>query len=137
MTSGIYASIGARLKPQLRRGKYRFQAQRRYRIEGQVVDVWHAQDALVLKALALVLQASLPKLVQKYCYHCAGTGGIKGGDSSRASSPPELSLCAALRCQTLLSQHRPPMGIAKQMLSGQENIKATETVYAAQCARRG
>ncbi|MEL6463214.1 MAG: hypothetical protein AAFQ91_34225, partial [Cyanobacteria bacterium J06621_15] len=41
---------------QLRSGMYRFRELRRIRTPGDVKEIWCAQDALVLKALAITLQ---------------------------------------------------------------------------------
>ena len=43
---------------------------------GEECDLWAARDALVLKALALVLSDRLP--ASPSCYHLAGHGGAKG-----------------------------------------------------------
>ncbi|MEH1777108.1 hypothetical protein [Nostoc sp.] len=40
---------------QLRAGTYRFREQRRVSARGEVKEIWAAQDALVLKALAIAL----------------------------------------------------------------------------------
>ncbi len=44
---------------QLLSGSYRFREQRRVRAQGEVKEIWAAQDALVLKALAIVLHEEL------------------------------------------------------------------------------
>ncbi len=70
------------IKPQLqgllRAGKYRFNPQHKLRINGKVITIWEAQDALVLKAVALTLHAALPRATKQKCYHLAGNGGVKG-----------------------------------------------------------
>ncbi|MDH5586535.1 MAG: hypothetical protein OEZ05_07880 [Nitrospirota bacterium] len=43
---------------------------------GEEVDLWSARDALVMKALTLVLQPVLP--VSPHCTHLKGHGGLKG-----------------------------------------------------------
>ena len=42
------------------------------------VGVWCAQDALVLKALTLVLTQVLTPQLSQHCYHLTGNGGAKG-----------------------------------------------------------
>ena len=60
------------------RGSYRFSPMRRYVIQGEAVDVWGAQDALVQKAMTIVLEKHLNPLLSQQCYHVAGRGGLKG-----------------------------------------------------------
>lgn len=69
------------IRPQLRLAllidAYRFGALDRFRTPNDQIELWLAQDALVLKALAIVLTRRLaPRLSQK-CYHLAGRGGAK------------------------------------------------------------
>jgi RNA-directed DNA polymerase len=70
-----------RLKPQLqaelRAGTYRFSPVRRYRTPEGGRDVWAALDALVLKALAIVLARRLAPYLSPRCTHLAGHGGSK------------------------------------------------------------
>ncbi len=63
---------------QLRAGTYRFREQRCVRAQGEVKEIWSAQDALVLKALAIVLHEVLQPHLSPRCFHIAGTGGLKG-----------------------------------------------------------
>ncbi len=44
-------------------------------IDGEDIDLWSARDALVLKALALVLAEHLP--ISPLCTHVKGHGGAK------------------------------------------------------------
>lgn len=70
-----------RLKPQLqaelRAGTYRFSAVRRIQTEEGALDVWAASDALVLKAMAIVLGRHLQPHLSDRCIHLAGHGGSK------------------------------------------------------------
>ena len=60
----------------LRRGNYRFEPMSRVtKTNGEVVHVWSSRDALVLKALAVVLGEHLP--VSERCTHVKGHGGAK------------------------------------------------------------
>nr|MDZ8210241.1 hypothetical protein [Nostoc sp. ChiSLP03a] len=63
---------------QLLAGTYRFREQRRVTAQGEVKEIWAAQDALVLKALAIVLHEELQPHLSPRCFHLAGTGGLKG-----------------------------------------------------------
>ncbi|MBQ4845130.1 reverse transcriptase/maturase family protein [Pseudoalteromonas sp. MMG005] len=65
------------LQQQLLRGEYRFSPCKVCHLDGEQMAVWHAQDALVLKALSLVLSAYLSPKRSPYCSHLAGNGGIK------------------------------------------------------------
>jgi RNA-directed DNA polymerase len=61
---------------QLRVGCYRFSLLTRItREDGEDADLWSARDALVLKALALVLAKHLP--ASPRCTHLKGHGGAK------------------------------------------------------------
>jgi RNA-directed DNA polymerase len=60
----------------LHRGEYRFEPlSRMTKADGEVLHVWSARDALVLKAMVMVLQDRLP--VSKRCTHVKGHGGAK------------------------------------------------------------
>jgi len=62
------------IKDELHAGRYRFSLLSRItRKEGDEIDLWSARDALVLKALALVLAKHLP--VSRRCTHLKGHGG--------------------------------------------------------------
>ena len=69
------------VKPQLRlamlSGKYQLQAVRRVRANGETFDIWQATDALVLKAISIVLTKHLKGVVSSSCHHFVGNGGAK------------------------------------------------------------
>ncbi len=65
-----------RLKAALAAGRYRFGLLARVTLkDGEEVDLWSARDALVLKALAIVLAKHLP--VSARCTHVKDHGGAK------------------------------------------------------------
>jgi RNA-directed DNA polymerase len=65
-----------RLKEALLSGRFRFGLLLRVtRADGSEADLWSAGDALVLKALTLVLAGVLP--VSPRCTHIKGNGGAK------------------------------------------------------------
>ncbi len=67
----------ARLKADLLEGSYRVNLLSRVTLKNQQeIDLWSARDALVLKALSLVLVKHLP--ISKNCAHIKGHGGGKG-----------------------------------------------------------
>jgi hypothetical protein len=71
-----WAKEKVRLQAELRSGCFRFGLQQRVtRGNGEAIDLWSARDALVLKALALVLGEELP--VSRRCVHVKGHGGAK------------------------------------------------------------
>jgi len=64
------------LRAELAAGRYRFGLLTRITlVDGEDVDLWSARDALVLKALAIVLAKHLP--VSPRCTHVKGHGGAK------------------------------------------------------------
>ncbi|MBM0744184.1 group II intron reverse transcriptase domain-containing protein [Phormidium sp. CLA17] len=68
-------------KPQLqalvRSRGYQFRELRAIWGQGQKIEVWSALDALVLKAMAIVLTAHLKPHLSLRCFHLAGSGGMK------------------------------------------------------------
>ncbi len=67
--------VKPRLRQQLLKGDYRFDALRRIHRGNDTIELWSALDALVLKAMALVLNGRLS--ISKRCYHLTGHGGAK------------------------------------------------------------
>ncbi len=66
-----------RIRAELPSGGYRFGLLDRIALaNGEEIDLWSARDALVLKALAMVLAGHLP--VSRSCTHVKGHGGAKG-----------------------------------------------------------
>jgi hypothetical protein len=65
-----------RLKAELAAGRYRFGLLTRITlVDCEDVDLWSARDALVLKALTIVLAKHLP--ISTRCTHVKGHGGAK------------------------------------------------------------
>jgi len=65
-----------RIKADLLSGNYRFSLLTRITLkDGEDTDLWSARDALVLKALAIVLGEHFP--VSHSCTHIKGHGGAK------------------------------------------------------------
>ena len=58
-------------------GQYRFRELRLIRGTDRDVEWWSSMDALVLKAIALVLGEHLKPHLSERCFHLAGTGGMK------------------------------------------------------------
>ncbi|NET11763.1 MAG: hypothetical protein F6K08_02370 [Okeania sp. SIO1H6] len=59
-------------------GSYRFQELRRFQAKDRTIEWWCSQDALVLKAIAIVLTEHLQPHLSSRCFHLAGRGGLKG-----------------------------------------------------------
>jgi len=70
-----WKSIKPLLQTDLLAGEYRFGAVRRVRRNHDAIELWSALDALVLKAMAIVLSRSLG--LPRSCYHLRGHGGAK------------------------------------------------------------
>jgi hypothetical protein len=72
----------AERKPQIQAlllsGQYRFREQRLIQTATEAIEYWGAEDALVLKAISLVLTEEWLPLLSPQCFHIAGRGGLKG-----------------------------------------------------------
>ncbi len=70
------------MKPQIQAklidGTYRFEPVKRVRTPDSRVYLWTSMDALVLKAVTLVLNEELRPFLGDRCYHIVGKGGSKG-----------------------------------------------------------
>ena len=65
------------LQTALRTGTYRIGSTRRLRVEHEVLEIWSARDALVLKAVAVVVASRLLPQLSMKCYHLEERGGSK------------------------------------------------------------
>lgn len=75
------------LQAQLLTGRYRFRAQRLIRGAERTVELWGAMDALVLKAVAIVLGEHLRPHLSERVFHVAGRGGMKAAVREVAAHP--------------------------------------------------
>ncbi|NEO79424.1 hypothetical protein [Moorena sp. SIO4G3] len=66
-----------RLQQQIRAGTYRFRELRQIKGKEHIIEWWSSQDAMVLKAIAIVLTEHLRPNLSTRCFHLAGTGGLK------------------------------------------------------------
>jgi RNA-directed DNA polymerase len=66
------------IKTQVANGQYQFDPARVCLLNGQYINVFGSRDAIVLKALSIVLSPHVKQRVSKRCFHVAGRGGIKG-----------------------------------------------------------
>ncbi len=91
-----------RLKAELAAGRFRFGLLTRITlVDGEDFDLWSARDALVLKALSIVLAKHLP--ISTRCTHVKGHGGAKAAVRQvvRHLGPPagqRLAMKMALSC---------------------------------------
>lgn len=72
-----WETIKPQLQADLRAGTYRLSPAQRIRVEETTIELWCALDALVLKAIAIVLTRHLKPHLSDHCYHLAGNGGAK------------------------------------------------------------
>ena len=72
-----WATLKPWLQEELLAGRYRFSPLRRFQINGESIELWASLDALVLKALAIVLNCRLG--FRSTCYHLAGQDGEERG----------------------------------------------------------
>lgn len=83
--------VRPRLQEQLRAGNYRFSPTRRAWLDGEPIEIWSAQDALVLKALAIVLGRVLDDRLSQRCFHLTGRGGSKAAVRQTVAAARENS----------------------------------------------
>lgn len=76
-----WQQVKSELKDALNSGRYRFSPLRRVRRREDVLEIWSARDALVLKAIAVVLSRHLIPELSSRCFHLAGNGGAKAAAS--------------------------------------------------------
>ncbi|MEN8221060.1 MAG: reverse transcriptase domain-containing protein [Pseudomonadota bacterium] len=67
------------LQAKLVTGDYEFSPLNRiHTTMGEIIDLWQSADALVLKAMSIVLGQQFAPVLSPNCYHIAGRGGLKG-----------------------------------------------------------
>ncbi len=66
-----------RVQAQLRAGTYPLSPTQRYEIHGEPIEAWSTLDALVLKAMTIVLGRAWDADLSAHCHHVAGRGGAK------------------------------------------------------------
>jgi len=84
-----WAEVKPRLQRDLLLGRYRLSPTRRIHIEGEVLEIWSAEDALVLKAVSIVLSRELHGELSPRCFHLAGRGGAKAAVREVAAALPD------------------------------------------------
>lgn len=118
------------IRPQLRQalltGNYRFSALDRFRTPGDQIELWSAQDALVLKAMAIVLTRRLtpstssgqPPRLSKNCYHLAGRGGTKAAVRAVVENLPQNEFVFRTDVKGFYASidHDVMMGIVKEFI---------------------
>ncbi len=72
-----WEEIRPQLQQQLLAGTYRLGAVERIQTSEKTVELWSALDALVCKAVTIVLSRRLGPMFARSCYHLAGHGGAK------------------------------------------------------------
>ncbi len=77
-----------RLTSDLAAGTFLFSSLRTVGVAGNTLEVWSALDALVLKALTIVLTPALEPLLSRRCYHLKGHGGAKAAVRAVAAQLP-------------------------------------------------
>ena len=72
-----WEEIRPQLQERLLAGAYRLGAVERIRTSDKTIELWSALDALVCKAVAIVLSRRLGLMFARSCYDLAGHGGAK------------------------------------------------------------
>ncbi len=66
-----------RIKYKILNGNYRFNVVKEINIDNEIIQLWSAADAIVIKALELVLSKELLTKLSLNCYNIQGRGGMK------------------------------------------------------------
>jgi len=73
-----WSEIKPTLQADLINGDFLFSPLSRFRtIDAEFIELWDAREALVLKAMSLVLGEHLAPVLSDRCFHLAGNGGVK------------------------------------------------------------
>ena len=72
-----WQTVKPNLQQQLLDGTYQFSPQQEIRFETDTIELWASLDALVLKAVTLVLTQHLKPHISNQCVHVKGNGGGK------------------------------------------------------------
>ena len=72
-----WQEIKPKIQQALVSGDYTFSALKEIRTDSDIIELWCATDALVLKALAIVLGEHLNDTISEQCHHVQGRGGTK------------------------------------------------------------
>ncbi len=96
-----------KIKAALASGRYRFGLLTRITlVDGEEVDLWSACDALVLKALTIVLAKHLPVSIR--CTHVKGHGGAKAAVRQVWAGLPENRFVLRTDVKAYIYGGRPP-----------------------------
>ena len=66
-----------RIREKLLAGTYSFDCVRQIETPDGIIEIWAASDAVVIKALEMVLKKLLMPVISSRCYNAKGRGGIK------------------------------------------------------------
>lgn len=72
-----WSTVKPKLQQQLLTGSYYFSPCRAVKVEEHSLGLWNAQDALVQKAMSIVLSDIWADELSQHCYHLKGRGGGK------------------------------------------------------------
>ena len=72
-----WQTVKPNLQKQLLDGTYQFSPQQEIRFDTETIELWASLDALVLKAVTLVLTRHLKPHISNQCVHVKGNGGGK------------------------------------------------------------
>ena len=65
------------LQSQLLSGGYQFRELQLFWGQDRLIESWSSLEALVLKAMSIVLSSHLKPYLSERCFHLAGSGGMK------------------------------------------------------------
>jgi len=84
-----WSGLRRQLQERLLAGSYRLGPVEAVKTTEKTVELWSALDALVLKAIAIVLSRRLAPIFSRTCYHPLGHGGAKKAVRDVAAHLPE------------------------------------------------
>ena len=86
------------LQAQILSGNFQFRELRLIRGEEKSIEWWSSLDALVLKAMTIVLTEHFLPVLSPRCFHLAGNGGLKGAVREVAANVEEYHECLSHGC---------------------------------------
>jgi RNA-directed DNA polymerase len=114
-----WGKIKSQLQCVLRQGTYTFSPVKQYHINGEWISCWSSKDALVLKAMAIVLTEQLEPHLSSRCFHIKDHGGLKAAVTDVKSHFNEFPffLRSDVKSYYASMDHNILMGLCKEYIA--------------------